>query len=121
MRTGIAGLLMATSALAAGNASDGLTFNKDVLPIFQKRCQVCHRPGEIGPMPLVTYENARPWAKAIKASVLSRKMPPWLADPRYGHFSNDRRLSDEDIHKLVGWVDAGAPEGDVKDKPAPVQ
>src|SRR5437588_7265565 len=99
MRTGIARLLMATSALAAGNASAGFTFNKDVLPILQKRCQVCHRPGEIGPMPLLTYENARPWAKAIKASVLSRKMPPWLADPRYGHFSNDRRLSDEDIRK----------------------
>jgi hypothetical protein len=121
MHTGIAGLLMATSALAASTASAGFTFNKDVLPILQKNCQVCHRPGEIGPMPLLTYENARPWAKAIKASVLSRKMPPWLADPRYRHFSNDRRLSDEDIHKMVAWVDAGAPEGDAKDKPAPIQ
>jgi hypothetical protein len=121
MRPGIAGLLMATAALAASTASAGSTFNKDVLSILQKRCQVCHRPGEIGPMSLLTYENARPWAKAIKASVLSRKMPPWLADPRYGHFSNDRGLSDEEIHKLVGWVDAGAPEGDAKDKPAPIQ
>jgi hypothetical protein len=121
MHTGIAGLLMATSALAASTASAGFTFNKDVLPILQKNCQVCHRPGEIGPMPLLTYENARPWAKAIKASVLSRKMPPWLADPRYGHFSDDRRLSDEDIRKLAAWVDAGAPEGEAKDKPAPIQ
>jgi hypothetical protein len=121
MRPGIAGLLMATSALAASTASAGFTFNKDVLPILQKNCQICHRPGEIGPMPLLTYENARPWAKAIKASVLSRKMPPWLADPRYGHFSNDRRLSDEEIHKLVAWADAGAPEGDAKDKVAPIQ
>jgi hypothetical protein len=115
MRTGIAGLLIATLALAASTAASGLTFNKDVLPILQKHCQVCHRPGEIGPMPLLTYENARPWAKAIKVSVLSRKMPPWLADPRYGHFSNDRRLGDDDIHKLVAWVDAGAPEGDGTD------
>jgi len=112
---------MATSALAGSTASGGVTFNKDVLPILQKNCQVCHRPGEIGPMPLLTYDNARPWAKAIKASVLSRKMPPWLADPQYGHFSNDRRLSDEDFHKLVAWVDSGAPEGDAKDKPPPVQ
>ena len=121
MRCGIASLLMATSALAASNAATGITFYKDVLPILEKNCQVCHRPGEIGPMPLLTYENARPWAKAIKATVLSRKMPPWLADPRYGHFANDRRLSDEEVRKLVGWVDTGAPEGDAKDKPAPIR
>jgi hypothetical protein len=121
MRYGMAGLLMATSALAAGTASTSVTFNKDVFPILQKNCQVCHRPGQIGPMPFLTYKNARPWAKAIKASVLSRKMPPWLADPQYGHFRNDRRLSDEDMRKLVAWVDAGAPEGDAKDKPPPIQ
>jgi len=120
MRCGIAGLLMATSAVAASTASTSVTFNKDVLPILEKNCQVCHRPGEIGPMPFLTYENTRPWAKAIKASVLSRKMPPWLADPQYAHFSNDRRLSDEDVHKLVAWVDGGAPEGDAKDKPPPI-
>lgn len=121
MRCGIAGLLMTATGLAAGAASSSISFNHDVLPILQKNCQVCHRPGEIGPMPLLTYENARPWAKAIKASVLSRQMPPWLADPQYGHFSNDRRLSDDNIHKLAAWVDAGAPEGDARDKPAPVQ
>jgi hypothetical protein len=121
MRYGIAGVLMATSAIAASTSSGIVTFKKDVLPILQKNCQVCHRPGEIGPMPLLTYENARPWAKAIKASVLSRKMPPWLADPQYGHFRNDRRLTDEELHKLVAWVDAGAPEGDAKDQPPPVQ
>ena len=121
MRYGIAGVLFATSALSASTAATNVTFNKDVFPILQKNCQACYRPGEIGPMPLLTYENSRPWAKAIKASVLSRKMPPWFADPQYGHFSNDRRLSDEDIHTLVSWVDAGAPEGDMKDKPPAVQ
>ena len=116
MRCLLAGLLIGTSALAAE-----VTFNKDVLPIFQKNCQSCHRPGEIGPMPLLTYDDARPWAKAIKVAVLTRKMPPWGADPQYGHFMNDRRLGDGDIRKITSWVDAGAPEGDPKDKPAAVQ
>lgn len=97
------------------------TFNKDVLPILQKNCQSCHRPGEIGPMSLLDYPSARPWAKAIKAAVLSRKMPPWFADPKYGHFSNDRRLTEAQIKTIAAWVDAGAPEGDAKDKPAPVK
>jgi mono/diheme cytochrome c family protein len=97
-----------------------VTFNKDVLPILQKNCQSCHRPGEIGPMSFLTYEATRPWAKAIKEAVLAKKMPPWFADPRFGHFENDRRLSDSDIKRIVDWVDAGVPEGDPKDKPAPV-
>ena len=96
------------------------TFNRDVLPILQKNCQSCHRPGEIGPMPLVTYEGVRPWAKAIKQAVALSKMPPWFADPKYGHFANDPRLNPADIRTLEAWVDAGAPEGDAKDKPAPV-
>src|SRR5271169_3946091 len=95
------------------------TFNKDVLPVLQKNCQVCHRPGEAAPMSLLTYESARPWAKAMKAAVLSRKMPPWFADPQYGHFVNNPRLPDADVQTIVEWVDAGAPEGDPKDKPAP--
>jgi mono/diheme cytochrome c family protein len=97
------------------------TFNKDVLPVFQKNCQSCHRPGEIGPMSLLDYQSARPWAKAIKTAVLSRKMPPWFADPQYGHFSNDRRLTEGQIKTIADWVDAGAPEGDAKDKPAPLK
>lgn len=96
------------------------TFYKDILPIFEKNCQSCHRPGEIGPMPLLTYEGTRPWAKSIKANVLSRKMPPWFADPRFGHFMNDRRLSAADVAKIVAWVDAGAPAGAAKDQPPPV-
>jgi hypothetical protein len=115
--------LAAISILAAaGMAADtktAVTFNQDVLPILQKNCQSCHRPGEIGPMPLLTYEGTRPWAKSIKNAVVTHKMPPWFADPKYGHFANDRRLSDADVEKIAAWVDAGAPEGDAKNKPAP--
>ena len=117
----LVGALLTASAAWAADPAAPVTFNKDVLPILQKNCQACHRPGEIGPMPLLTYEGVRPWAKAIKAAVATRKMPPWFADPRYGHFMNDRRLSDRDAQKIVGWVDAGAPEGDAKAKPAPVK
>ena len=87
------------------------TFTKDVAPILQQNCQTCHRPGEAAPFSLLTYEQARPWAKAIKAAVLQKKMPPWFADPQFGKFSNDRPLSQSDINTLVAWVDAGAPSG----------
>src|SRR5579864_4972952 len=107
MRCLLAGLLLGGLAFAAPE----VTFNKDVLPVLQKNCQVCHRPGEIGPSSFLTYESTRPWAKAIKTAVLTRKMPPWFADPRYGHFANDRRLDAGDIQKIAAWVDAGAPEG----------
>ncbi len=70
-----------------------LTFHKDVEPILQQHCQSCHRPGEIAPMPLLTYQEARPWAKAIRASVQQKLMPPWFADPAHGEFANDRTLS----------------------------
>src|SRR5882762_4984001 len=90
------------------------TFTKDIAPILQKSCQGCHRPGEAAPFSLLTYEQARPWAKAIKATVLQKKMPPWFADPQFGKFSNDRALSQSDINTLVAWVDAGAPLGDPK-------
>ena len=118
MRSMLGTLLLASAALAANTAP--VTFNKGVLPILQKNCQACHRPGEIGPSSFLTYQSTRPWAKAIKQAVLTKKMPPWFADPRYGHFANDRRLSEADISKLVAWVDAGAPEGDAHDKPAPI-
>ncbi len=102
------------------SAASAPTFNRDVLPILENNCQICHRPGEVAPMSLLSYSEARPWAKAIKNAVATRKMPPWFADPNYGHFANDRRLSQADIDTLVAWVDGGAPEGDAKDKPAPV-
>jgi hypothetical protein len=99
----------------------GIAFNKQILPILQKNCQSCHRPGEAAPMSLLDYQSARPWARAIKAEVLQKKMPPWFAEPGFGHFANDRRLSDADVNSIVAWVDDGALEGDPKDKPAPVR
>jgi hypothetical protein len=108
-------------ALMVPGLFGAVTFHKDVSPILQKNCEVCHRPGEIGPMPLQTYENARPWAKSIKTAVVSKKMPPWFADPRYGHFANEKRLSEAEIQTISEWVDAGAPEGNPKDKLPPVK
>ena len=113
--------LLCCAGLAAAATTTTTTFNKDVLPVLQKNCQGCHRPGEVAPMSFLTYQDTRPWAKAIKSAVLSKKMPPWFADPGAGHFLNDRRLSDADVKALVSWADGGAPEGDAKDKPAPLQ
>jgi hypothetical protein len=121
--SGVLVIAVTASLLATGQnevTSGAVTFNKDVLPILQKNCQTCHRPGEIAPMPFLTYHDARPWAKAIKSAVLTRQMPPWFADPAYGQFANDRRLSDSEITTLSAWVDGGAVEGDAKDKPAPI-
>src|SRR6266853_5202146 len=99
------------------------TFTKDVAPIFQDKCESCHRPGSIAPMPLVTYEDSRPWARSIKARVSARQMPPWHIDRTVGiqHFQNDRSLSDDQIDTIVRWIDAGMPKGDAKDMPAPKQ
>ncbi len=94
-------------------------FYQDVVPILQQHCQECHRPGEIAPMPLMTYAETRPWAKAIREQVIARKMPPWFADPAYGHFDNDRSLSQKEIDTLAAWVSAGAPAGDPKTAPPP--
>jgi mono/diheme cytochrome c family protein len=94
-----------------------VTFNKDVLPIFQKNCQGCHRPGGIAPMSFLTYESTRPWAKAIKTAVLSKQMPPWFADPHYGEFRNAPKLTQPDIDTLAAWADSGAREGNTADKP----
>ncbi len=110
-------LLLASACMFAATTSTQVTFHKDVEPIVQKHCQECHRPGEIAPFSLLTYKDARPWAKSIRADILTRKMPPWFADPKYGHFSNDRSLSADEIATLVSWVDAGAKEGDPKDAP----
>jgi len=95
------------------------TFYRDVLPILQKHCQSCHRPGEIAPFPLMTYSQTRRWAAEIRDAVLSKQMPPWFADPRYGHFSNDPSLTPEQVATLAAWVDAKAPGGDPRDAPPP--
>lgn len=88
------------------------TFNKDVAPIIFNSCASCHRPDQIGPMSLLSYKDVRPWARAIKAKVVRGEMPPWFADPRFGEFRNDRRLSAEQIQTITAWADGGAPEGD---------
>ena len=104
---------------AANLLAETPTFTKDVAPILQRNCQACHRPGEAAPFSLLTYEQARPWAKAIKAAVLQKKMPPWYADPQFGKFANDPSLSPHDAETIMAWVDAGAPLGDPKQMPPP--
>jgi len=95
------------------------SFYKDVLPILQDHCQNCHRPGEVAPMPLMNYEQTRPWSDAIAHSVSMRMMPPWFADPRYGHFADDPSLSQQQIDTILAWVKAGSTAGDPHDAPPP--
>jgi hypothetical protein len=95
------------------------TFYKDVQPILQDHCQSCHRSGEVAPMSLVTFEETKPWADAIKHAVEMKMMPPWFADPRYGHFANDSSLTEQQIKTITDWVAAGVPAGDPHDAPAP--
>jgi hypothetical protein len=108
----------ATSLGSAALASpEPVTFYKDVLPVLQKNCQTCHRPGQTAPMSFLTYQSARPWAKAMKDAVATRKMPPWFADSQNGHFTNDSSLKQGDIDIIAKWADHGAPAGDAKDSP----
>jgi len=111
--------LVTLGAAAAAVAADGapVTFTKDVAPIVYKSCAECHRPTMFAPMSLMTYDDARPYARAIKAKVVARQMPPWGADPAHGTFKNDPRLSEKEIQTIVSWVDAGAPKGDDADLP----
>ena len=104
---------------AAKPATGVPTFNKDVAPILYANCVTCHRPGEIGPMSLLTYKDARPWAKSIRDEVGEGHMPPWHADPKHGKFANDRSLTAEQKDILARWANGGSPEGDPKDLPAP--
>lgn len=108
-------LLLATAAYKP--AQSKVTFTKDVAPILYKNCAECHRPGEIGPMSLLSYQEARPWAKSIREQVVKRTMPPWTADPKVGQWANDPRLSQQEIDTIVAWVEAGAPKGEDKDLP----
>ncbi len=116
MRTTWAFVMLAIPPPAAA-----VTFHRDVEPVLQKHCQQCHRPGEIGPMPLMTYEQARPWAKAMKQSVLTAKMPPWHAAPDTPHkFAGERRLKPEEIEVIRAWADTGAAKGSPSDAPRPL-
>ena len=115
-------VLAIPGAASAQNATRQVTFNKDVSPILQAKCQNCHEPGSIGPMSLVTYQDARPWARSIKNRVSTRQMPPWHIDRSVGvqKFKNDMSLTDEQVDTIVAWVDGGALEGnpaDFKAKP----
>jgi hypothetical protein len=106
------------TALARAGVPEQPTFYKDVLPLLEKHCQSCHRPGEAAPMAFLDYRSTRPWAKAMKQAVLRRTMPPWFADPEVGKFSNDRSLPEEAIRTIAAWADAGAPEGASPDSKA---
>ena len=108
----------ANSPGAGNNSAKEVTFSRDVAPIFFKNCAECHRPGEAAPMSLLTFKDARPWARSIKEKVVTRVMPPWHADPHVGQFKNDRRLTDSQVATIAAWVDGGAKEGDPKDMPA---
>jgi hypothetical protein len=115
----VAALLAGGGASEAGQRSQGPTFAKDVAPILYKNCVLCHRTGEVAPMSLVTYEDVRPWARAIRTRVIAREMPPWPADDTGHKMRNDRRLSQRAIDTIVAWVDAGAPFGNQAELPAP--
>jgi mono/diheme cytochrome c family protein len=120
---GVVALSFLDPAVQAQPARAAVTFTKDVAPILQDKCQVCHRPDSIAPMSFLTWEETRPWAKSIKERVATRQMPPWHIDKSVGiqKFKNDRSLSDEQIATIVRWVDAGSPRGDAKDMPPPVK
>ena len=102
---------------ARPSESSAPTFYRDILPILQDHCQSCHRPGEIGAMPLITYAQTRPFARAIANAVAKKSMPPWFADPTVGHFSNDPSLTAQEIATLVSWADSNSPAGDAHDAP----
>src|SRR5580658_7092682 len=108
---GLLTLFVACAGFAAPPANAPIpTFSKDVAAILYKNCASCHRPGEIAPMSLLTYEDARPWAASIKEKVLGGEMPPWHATQPSGTFSNDRRLTAQEKDTLVRWASGGAPK-----------
>src|ERR1700687_6251488 len=113
--------LPAWRAAADGGGGQPVTFAKDIAPILQAKCQNCHRAGQMAPMSLVSYEEVRPWAKAIKQRAVLRQMPPWHMDPTIGiqKFQNDISLNDAQIAVISKWVDEGAPMGNKGDMPAP--
>ena len=112
------GLVLALQGKEKSSTTESVTFSRDIAPILNRNCVACHRADNIAPMSLRTYQEARPWAQLMREKVLSRQMPPWHAAPTDIAFSNERRLSDEEINKIVSWVDEGAVEGDPKDLPS---
>ncbi|HEY7289723.1 MAG TPA: cytochrome c [Vicinamibacterales bacterium] len=116
---GVAGLgsVRTPAASPDDTAPANPTFTRDVLPIFQKSCQDCHRPGQMAPFSLLDYESTRPWVRSIKEKVASRYMPPWHLDRTIGEYDPDPSLTDQQIATIVKWVDSGSPKGDPKDAP----
>lgn len=113
----VAAIVLSVEAQSPPRAAAAPTFAKDIAPIFYANCITCHRPGEVAPMSLRTYDEVRPWARSIRQKVSTRQMPPWFADPAHGAFANDARLSQPQIDTIVKWVDAGAPQGNPVDAP----
>ena len=113
--TGLVGTVVPMALQAQASATP--TFSKDVAPILYQNCTSCHRAGEIGPMALITYKDARPWAKSIATRVANGTMPPWHADPAHGQFLNDRSLKAADRDAILKWANGGAPEGNPADLP----
>ena len=123
---GAVAVLSMAAAPSSGQAvpqDQAITFTKDIAPILQDHCQACHRPGTFAPMSLLKYEEARPWARSIRAKVVAREMPPFFIDKNVGiqHFTNDNSLSEQEISTIARWVDAGAPQGNPADLPPPRQ
>ena len=110
--------LFLSPSIDASDSAKTVTFTKDVAPIFYKHCADCHRPNDMAPMSLLTYKDARAWARSIKEKVVTRQMPPWHADPSHGKFSNDRKLTQQEVDTIAAWVDQGAKQGSAKDLPA---
>ncbi len=119
LQAGMIGMGAVLLLAAPAAAAETPTFSKDVAPILQAKCQACHQPNSIAPMSLMTYQEARPWARSMRERVSSRQMPPWHIDKSVGiqQFKNDMSLSDEQIDTIVRWVEGGAPQGDPKDLP----
>src|SRR2546425_10527189 len=114
----IAAVFVASSIFSvAAGAADVPTFNKHIAPLLYQHCATCHRPGEVAPFSLLTYEDAAKRAKLIASATERRFMPPWKPEPGYGKFANERRLTDDQIALIRDWADNGAPEGDPNDKP----
>jgi len=112
---------------ASAGAAGGVTFTKDIAPLLQRKCQSCHRPDSVAPMSLLTYEDARPWARAMKTKTGLRgqrgAMPPWGIEKDIGiqQFKNDRSLTEEEIATIAKWADSGAPRGDPAHMPPPLK
>ena len=119
-RIRVVGLFLGVGLTAAATVTSTVTYYRDVLPILQKHCQSCHRPGQVAPMSFLTYKETRPWAEAMKYVVLANRMPPWFAQRDRAPVGGHDRLKWQEIETIVNWVEQAAPPGDPKDSPPPL-